>query len=181
MTAELYNKENKKVGLVDLSERVFGVRWNSDLVHQAMVAQQNNSRRVSAHSKGRSEVSGGGIKPWRQKGTGRARHGSSRSPLWRHGGVTHGPKIERNFTVGLNKKMKQLAMFAVLSRRLRENEIKFVDSLEGIDPKTKALATVLKVLLKSNRTDALILPAKSGNIYQTSRNLKGIKLWTLRP
>jgi large subunit ribosomal protein L4 len=175
MTAELYDKGNKKVGSVDLPDRIFGVRWNSDLVHQAMLAQQSNARRPSAHVKGRSEVSGGGIKPWRQKGTGRSRHGSIRSPLWRHGGVTHGPNAERDYTVKLNKKMRQLALFAVLSRRFKDNEIKFIDSLEDIDPKTKALAAVLKVLLKDNRMNALILPAKGGKIYQISRNIKGVK------
>ncbi len=175
MKAELYDKGNNKVGTVDVPDRIFGVRWNADLVHQAMLAQQSNARLLSAHVKGRSEVSGGGIKPWRQKGTGRARHGSIRSPLWRHGGVTHGPNKDRDFSVKLNKKMRQTAMFAVLSHRLKDNEIKFIDSLEDIDPKTKALAAVLKVVLKDGRMNALLVPAKGGKIYQISRNIKGVK------
>ncbi len=174
MTAELYTKENKKIGTVDLPERIFGVRWNSDLVHQAMLAQQNNARRPSAHAKSRSEVSGGGIKPWRQKGTGRSRHGSIRSPLWRHGGVTHGPNADRNPTSKLNKKMRQLAIFAVLSRRFKDNEIKFVDSLEGIEAKTKVLAAILKTL-SGSRMGSLILPVSNPNIYRASRNIKGVK------
>ena len=122
---------------------------------------------------------GGGIKPWRQKGTGRSRHGSIRSPLWKGGGVTHGPNAARDYSVKLNKKMRQVATFAVLSRRLRDNEIKFIDSLDGIDPKTKALAAVLKIILKDGRMNTLILPAKGGKIFQISRNLKGVK--TLDP
>ena len=176
MKADLYNNKNEKVGTVDLPERIFGARWNADLVHQALLAQLANSRRPSAHVKNRAEVSGGGKKPWRQKGTGRARHGSIRSPLWRHGGVTHGPTPERVLTVKLNKKMRQQAIFAVLSRRLKDNEIKFIDSLDITEPKTKALAGALERILSSKRLNALIVTGgKAEKINRASRNLKEIK------
>ena len=95
MNADLYNLKNERAGTMELPERVFGVKWNPDLVHQALRVQLNGRRNQSAHAKGRSEVSGGGKKPWRQKGTGRARHGSIRSPIWKGGGVTHGPERKK--------------------------------------------------------------------------------------
>ncbi|MCL4405141.1 MAG: 50S ribosomal protein L4 [Patescibacteria group bacterium] len=176
MTVDLYDKANKKVGTLDLPEQIFGVKWNPDLVQQAVLAQQINARKPSAHAKGRGEVSGGGKKPYRQKGTGQARHGSIRSPLWRHGGVTHGPNAERASTVSLNKKMKKLALFTVLSQRLRDNEIKFVDSLEDVTPKTKAMAAVLETLLGKARVNALIVPTSNRKTYQIIRNIDGAKV-----
>jgi large subunit ribosomal protein L4 len=175
MTADLYNNKNEKVGTIGLPERIFARRWNADLVHQALLAQLANSRHPVAHVKGRSEVHGGGRKPWRQKGTGRARHGSIRSPLWRHGGVTHGPTAEREHAVKLNKKMRQSAVFTVLSRRLRDNSIKFIDSFKLLEPKTKNLAAVLEVLVGAERLSALIIPASGVGIYRASRNLKQVK------
>ena len=173
MKADLYNNKNEKVGTVELQDRIFGVRWNADLVHQALSAQVANSRKLSAHVKNREEVSGGGKKPWRQKGTGRSRHGSIRSPLWRHGGITHGPNPERDPSVKLNKKMRQLAIFAVLSRRLKDHEIKFVDSFGIEEAKTKALAGVLGTILSSKRLNATII-ANGDKISRASRNLKEI-------
>jgi large subunit ribosomal protein L4 len=175
LRADLYNNKNEKIGTVDLPERIFGVRWNADLVQQALSAQLANSRRHSAHVKNRAEVSGGGRKPWRQKGTGRARHGSIRSPLWRHGGVTHGPTAERIFKVKLNKKMRQKAVFAVLSRRLKDNEVKFVDSFNISEPKTKIFAGVLTNLLSSKRLNTAII-SKDGKISRAGRNLKEVKI-----
>ena len=104
MKTDIFNQQNNKVDIIDLPERIFGVKWNPDLVHQALMAQLANRRQPSAHVKDRSEVSGGGKKPWKQKGTGRARHGSNRSPIWKGGGVTHGPTKEKNFTKKINKK-----------------------------------------------------------------------------
>ncbi len=175
MKADLYNNKNEKVGTVDLPERVFGVRWNADLVHQALTTQLANSRGLSAHVKNRAEVSGGGKKPWRQKGTGRARHGSIRSPLWRKGGVTHGPNPERNLSVKLNKKMREKAIFAVLSRRLRDNEIKFVDAFGLTEPKTKIVAGILEKLLSSKRLNVAIV-ASGEKIPRASRNLNETKV-----
>ena len=120
LEAVVYSQEGKKSGSVTLPEAVFGEKWNADLVHQVVVAMQANARQPIAHTKDRSEVRGGGRKPWAQKGTGRARHGSSRSPIWRHGGVTHGPRNDRDFSQKINRKMKVKALYAVLSKKFRE-------------------------------------------------------------
>src|SRR5882724_1844322 len=111
MKTDLYNLKNEVVGSVELPEEVFGARWNGSLVEQALIAQQANKRRPWAHAKTRAEVRGGGRKPWKQKGTGRARHGSTRSPLWVGGGKAHGPSKDRNYAQKINKKMKRLALF----------------------------------------------------------------------
>lgn len=177
MNVDLYNLNNERAGTVELPERVFGVKWNPDLVHQALRVQLNNRRNQSAHTKGRSEVSGGGKKPWRQKGTGRARHGSIRSPLWKGGGVTHGPTKDRDYSLKINKKMKQLAIFSVLARRLKDGEIKIVDSLVITEPKTKILNDSLKGFIPEKKVilNALIVPAEGDkNIYKATRNLAKI-------
>ncbi|MCK4554466.1 50S ribosomal protein L4, partial [Candidatus Parcubacteria bacterium] len=115
ISVKIYNQKAEAVGDIKLSDKVFGVKANEPLVHQAMVAQMSNERQVLAHTKDRSEVRGGGRKPWKQKGTGRARAGSIRSPIWKGGGVTFGPRKDRNFSKNINKKMKQNAMLMVLS------------------------------------------------------------------
>jgi len=155
MEAKIYNKEGKESGSVTLPEAVFGVQWNADLVHQVAVSMMSNSRQGSAHTKDRSEVSGDGKKPWRQKGTGRARHGSRRSPIWRTGGVTHGPTNERNFDKKVNKKMKAKALYTVLSKKLQGGEILFVDSLVPKEIKTKDAQTTLINLAKVEGFDRL--------------------------
>jgi len=175
MTTDVYNNQAKKVGTVDLPDRIFGRSWNPDLVHQAVRAQTANKRANFAHAKGRSEKRGGGKKPWRQKGTGRARHGSIRSPIWRGGGVTHGPSKERIFTLRLNKKMRQGAMFSILSRKLKDGEIKVVDSLGLSDTKTKSLSEVLKNFREGKKTFLVIADKDNKNVYQASRNLKDVK------
>ena len=136
MTETLYNQEGKEVGKIDLPEKTFGVRWNADLVHQVVTAQQANARTPIAHAKGRGEVAGGGKKPWKQKGTGRARHGSIRSPLWRHGGKAHGPTKEKVYTQKINQKMRQKALSTVLSKKLSDGELIFVDKLTLPEIKT---------------------------------------------
>src|SRR5271166_6555953 len=103
MNADVYNWNNEKVGTMELPASVFGAKWNAMLVKQVLEAQAANRREPWAHTKTRGEVRGGGKKPWRQKGTGRARHGSTRSPIWRHGGITHGPRAERDFSVKINR------------------------------------------------------------------------------
>src|ERR1700738_4540941 len=107
--ASVYNIENEKIGTFELPAGMFNAPWRAALVHQVLLAQAANLRRPWAHAKGRGEVSGGGKKPWRQKGTGRSRHGSTRSPIWRHGGKAHGPSKERDYSQKVNKKMKQQA------------------------------------------------------------------------
>ena len=155
-----------------MPDRIFAVKWNPDLVSQALNAQLANARESLAHAKGRGEVSGGGKKPWRQKGTGRARHGSIRSPIWRGGGVAHGPSKDKIFAVKINKKMKQAAIFSVLSKKLSEGELKVVESLAVSEPKTKLAAKMIGVFSKS----ALVIPSSENkNIYRASANIPKIK------
>ena len=156
MEAVIYNQKGEKAGKVTLPESVFGLPWNGDLVHQVMTSMQSNKRAGTAHTKDRSEVSGGGRKPWRQKGTGRARHGSIRSPIWRGGGVTHGPTKEKNYNKKINKKMKTKALFTVLSEKQRSGEILFIDKIEFSDAKTKKAREVLVSLSKISGFERLV-------------------------
>ncbi len=133
----IYNQEGNKEGMVSLPEQLFALPSNDSLVHQVVVSQQSNQRRGTAHTKFRSEVRGGGKKPYRQKGTGRARHGSIRSPLWVGGGVTFGPRNEKSYAKKVNKKMQNLALFTVLSQKVRDNGIAFVDTFSFAKPKTQ--------------------------------------------
>ncbi|MEK7574382.1 MAG: 50S ribosomal protein L4 [Patescibacteria group bacterium] len=171
MKVDLFNQNNEKTGTIDLPDAVFGVKWNPDLIHQALTVQMANRRKVLADTKDRSEVRGGGKKPWRQKGTGRARHGSIRSPLWRGGGITFGPLKERIFSRKINKKMKQLAIFGIISKKLSEQEVKIIDTLKLEDRKTKNLASLVKKFV-SPKESLLLIPAKENkNIYSAARNL----------
>lgn len=148
LEATVWNGKGEKAGSVSLPSELFGVAWNSDLVHQVVVGMQANARPTTAHTKFRGEVSGGGKKPWKQKGTGRARHGSTRSPIWRGGGVTHGPRAEKDYSVKINKKMRVAALTSVLSRKFRDGQVIFVDSLTFAEPKTKDAKTMLVALAK---------------------------------
>lgn len=179
MKTDLYNKKGKVIDKVDLPDRLFARSWNPDLVHQALRVQEANKRTPLAHAKGRGEVSGGGKKPWRQKGTGRARHGSTRSPIWSGGGVTHGPNKEKKFTLKISQKMRQAAIFAVLSQRLKEGEVKIVDSFSIDEPKTKLLTALLKDFLNEKSINALLILAAKNNVPLASQNLDGVK--TLDP
>ena len=140
--------KGKDAGTVELPSSIWGLPKNNDLVHQVVVAMQSNARTGLASVKGRGEVSGGGKKPWQQKGTGRARHGSSRSPIWRHGGITHGPNTDKNYDRKINRKMKAKALFTVLSEKLRAGKIIFVDSLAMNAIKTKDASSSLESLAK---------------------------------
>ncbi len=172
MKAELYDNSAKSVGSIDLPDRIFAAKWNPDLVKQALDAQLANSREPLAHAKGRGEVRGGGKKPWRQKGTGRARHGSIRSPIWRGGGVTHGPTNEKVFARKINKKMKQAAIFSALSKKLADGELKVVESLAIPEPKTKLAMKAIHAFGKS----ALVIPSSENkNIYRASSNIPKVK------
>ena len=144
LKVSVYNQKVEPVGEMKLSDKIFGVKTNAVLVHQAMVAQMGNERQVLAHTKGKGEVRGGGKKPWRQKGTGRARAGSSRSPIWRGGGVTFGPTKDRNFSKNINKKMRQKAMLMVLSDKVASGRLAVLDKLEAEEYKTKVFDKMLK-------------------------------------
>ncbi len=144
MKVEVYSNKGAKHGTAELSEEVFAYPWNADLVHQVIHSQMSNQRANTAHTKDRSEVSGGGKKPWAQKGTGRARHGSSRSPIWRHGGVTHGPRSDRNYKETIPRGMKARALYAILSQKVRDGKVLFIDSINLPEGKTKDAAETMK-------------------------------------
>lgn len=148
MEAKIYNQKGKETGSVTLPEGIFGLRRSDKLVHQVAVSMQSNMRAGTAHTKNRSEVSGSGKKPWQQKGTGRARHGSIRSPIWKGGGVTHGPRSDKDYSKKINKKMRAKALYAVLSAKFKSGNLFFVDSLSVSDAKTKVAKTVFMDLAK---------------------------------
>lgn len=186
MKVDTYSKDGKKAGTANLADEVFAYAWNGDLVHQVLSSQMANQRANTAHTKDRSEVAGGGKKPWQQKGTGRARHGSSRSPIWRHGGVTHGPRTDRNYKEVIPRGMKNRALYALLSAKLREGKVLFVDSLDLDTAKTadaygvmKSLSTVegFKTLNWAKANNAVIFtPNKTRTTHLAFRNLPNVRL-----
>lgn len=148
MKTDIYNAQGKKAGSVELPENIFGVAWNNALMHQVVTSMQDNARTNVAHTKGRGDVRGGGKKPWNQKGTGRARHGSIRSPIWRGGGVTHGPSNLKVFARTIPQKMRAKALFMALTRKLQDGEVLFVDTF-GLDkPSTASAKKALVALAK---------------------------------
>ena len=172
MKAPIYNKEQKEVGSIELPDLIFAKNWNADLVHQVITSLQSSRRAVLAHTKDRGEVRGGGKKPWRQKGTGRARHGSSRSPIWTGGGATFGPTSEKNFTKKVNKKMKQKALFTILSKKLKDGEIYIIDAFGVTEPKTKEVAKALP--MRDGKRPGTLIIAKEGeeNVIRSGRNIE---------
>ena len=166
--APVFSMEGKKVSSIALPEAIFGVPWRSDLVHQVTTAMQANVRQNRAHTKDRSEVSGGGKKPWKQKGTGQARHGSSRSPIWRHGGITFGPRSERDYSEKINRKMRVGALLSVLSRKAKDGELILVDKLSFAAPKTAAAKTFLTALAKGAGAEALGTKKKNAALLALS-------------
>ncbi|MEN9649221.1 MAG: hypothetical protein RL094_188 [Candidatus Parcubacteria bacterium] len=146
LEAQVVTQEGKSAGTVNLPESVFGLPWNADLVHQVVTSMRTDAREPIAHTKTRGEVRGGGKKPWKQKGTGRARHGSTRSPIWVGGGVAHGPRNDKNFDRKVNKKMKAKALFTILSRKHRDGEVLFVKTLSLEAPKAKEAREVFTKL-----------------------------------
>lgn len=157
---KIYSMQGKEVGTITLPESIFGMPWRNDLVHQVTTAMQANARQNRANTKDRSEVSGGGKKPWKQKGTGQARHSSSRSPIWRHGGVTFGPRSERNYSEKINRKMRVSALISVLSRKAKDGEIILVDEFSFSTPKT-ALAKNMLSAFATNTAPSLITKKKN--------------------
>lgn len=172
MQTKIYNLKGEVVGDMELSDRIFAREWNADLVHQILLAQAANRRLPWAHAKNRGDVSGGGIKPWKQKHTGRARHGSIRSPLWKGGGVTHGPRKDRDYSQKVNKKMLRAAIHAVLSKKLADGQLKVVDSMELEAPKTKLMYQAIK-----NSLPALMVAETRHNkfVSRASRNIPKVK------
>ena len=190
MDSKIYNQDGKEVGKVTLPDSVFALPKNMDLLHQVLVSMQSNARTNVAHAKDRSEVRGGGKKPWKQKGTGRARHGSRRSPIWVGGGVTHGPTKDRNYTKKINKKMKAKALYTALSGKLADNEIIFVDNLDFSEPKTAKAKEILKALsgvsgyetlwTKKNNTALITTLKKDENVYKSFGNFGNVAIEEVR-
>lgn len=168
MKTDIYNTQGKKVSSVELPENVFGVAWNNALMYQVVRSMQFNARTPVAHTKGRGDVRGGGKKPWQQKGTGRARHGSIRSPIWKGGGVTHGPSNEKVFTREIPKKMRAKALYMALSRKFKNGELILVDSLGMKEPKTKSAKETLVALSKVSGFEKLASKKKNAALVAFS-------------
>ena len=168
----LYDIKGQNIGDITLSETVFGQPVNAAVMHEVVVAHLANCRQGTQSAKTRAEVSGGGKKPWRQKGTGRARQGSTRSPQWRHGGVVFAPK-PRDYTIRVNKKVKRLAMKSALSSKVEENEIIVFDALNIEAPKTKEMVKVLKAVDVNKAL--IVLADKDEAVERASANIEGVK------
>ena len=175
--AQVYNQEGRKTSKLELADSVFGIEPNADAMHLAVVSYLANQRQGTQSTLTRSEVSGGGAKPWRQKGTGRARQGSTRSPQWTHGGIALGPK-PRKYKVELNKKVKRLAMKSALSSKVAGEEMMVVNKIELDGIKTKAIVEMLAKLKSAKK--ALIVTAEADEtIYKSARNIEGVKVATV--
>jgi large subunit ribosomal protein L4 len=181
--AQVYTMAGEKGNMVALPAALFSAQWKPDLVHQVSTALAANKRQNRAHTKDRSEVSGGGKKPWKQKGTGQARHGSSRSPIWRHGGITFGPRKERDYSEKINRKMRVAALVSALSQKARDGEVIFVDSLAFSAPKTSAALGAINALAKAanpelatKRKNAALfaLPSYDANAVKSFRNIGSV-------
>ncbi len=170
LSLPIYNLQGQEVGSFDLDATVFGVTPNQTLLHQAIVRSLANRRATTAHTKDRSEVAGGGRKPWRQKGTGNARAGSIRSPLWRGGGITFGPRSDRNYTLRMPQKMRQAALKAALSLKVGENNLIIVDSLESLDGKTKTWVTTATQLPQKTGKTLVVSALKNDLVDRSIRN-----------
>ena len=177
MKAAVYNQEGKEVGQIELPKEIFEVALQQDALHQVVVFQMANRRQTLAHTKDRREVSGGGKKPWRQKGTGRARAGSIRSPLWRGGGITFGPRKDKVFLQKINKKLRRKALFMALSEKAKRNQIIVLDELNAGSAKAKNLAQTFKLLpfQKKAAKTMLVLPAMERNIIRSANNLPNVR------
>ena len=170
---DVYNMQGKKVSDVELNEAVFGIEPNENIVHSVLVNYLANQRQGTQSTKTRAEVRGGGRKPWRQKGTGRARQGSIRAPQWIKGGIALGPK-PRSYSYRINKKEKQLAIKSLLSAKVLDNELTVVDKLEVKEPKTSVMVKALTSLKAEGKT-LIILAERNENVLLSSRNIEGVK------
>ena len=168
---KLYDFQGKETGEEILDGALFGVAPDPELIYEMVTAQRKNSRDVLAHTKGRAEVRGGGKKPWKQKGTGRARHGSIRSPLRIGGGITFGPTKERNFSVKVNKKVKQKALAMILSDKVANNKLILLESYNLPEAKTKVLQTAFSNLPNKNKSTLVVTKNAQENIVRASQNL----------
>lgn len=190
METILYTQKGVEAKKISVPENIFGLPWNADLVHQVATSMQSSQRSPVAHTKNRGEVSGGGKKPWQQKGTGRARHGSIRSPLWVGGGVTHGPRNDKNFDRKVNKKMKAKALYTLLSAKFKDGKVLFIQDMEMRTAKTKdareSLVSMSKIegfrdLISKKKNSALIALADKNTYAEKSlRNFNNVKVDEIR-
>jgi large subunit ribosomal protein L4 len=171
MQVKLYQQTGEEIGTTELPSAFFEVPMNADLVHQVVQAQIANARHPIAHTKGRAEVRGGGRKPWRQKGTGRARHASIRSPIWKGGGVAFGPTKERNFSRRINKKMVRMALAMVFSSKAKDGELFLLDHLAFSEPKTKLGVAMLQKFITPRSSVVVITPQKDRRVERVLRNI----------
>ena len=186
MKAQVFKQDGGKGSEITLSDALFGQKWNPDLVHEVVVAMQSNARAGTADTKDRGEVRGGGKKPWKQKGTGRARHGSRRSPIWTGGGVAHGPIAEKDYSKKINKKVRAKALAVTLSKKFADGEMVFVDSLTIATPKSADAKGVIKSLsdasgekslvTKRKNTAVIVLPARDIAIEKSFRNFGNLEV-----
>ena len=174
---DVYDITGKKVNSVELNENVFGIEPNENIVHAVLVNYLANQRQGTQSTKTRAEVSGGGRKPWKQKGTGRARQGSIRAPQWIKGGIALGPK-PRSYKYTVNKKERRLAIKSILSSKVLEKELTVVDKLELNEIKTKTMVKALADLKVEGKT-LIVLPENNKNVLMSARNIEGVKTITL--
>ena len=170
---DVYDMKGKKVSDVELADSIFGIEPNKEIVHSVLVNYLANQRQGTQSTKTRAEVSGGGKKPWRQKGTGRARQGSIRAPQWIKGGIALGPK-PRSYRYAVNKKERRLAIKSILSSKVLEKELTVLDKLELKEIKTKTMVKVLADLKVEGKT-LIVLPEKNDNVFMSARNIEGVK------
>lgn len=175
MLVDVYSKEGQVVGQIEVRDDIFAVEPHEHAMHLAVVAYLANQRQGTHKTKVRSEVRGGGKKPWRQKGRGTARAGSIRSPLWVHGGTIHGPK-PRDYSMKINKKLKALARKSALSLRLNEGNILIVEDFQMEKPKTKEFYEVLKNLKINGEKTLVLLPENTDTLYLSARNIEGVSV-----
>ncbi len=176
MLADVYTKDGKQTGQIELKDDIFAAKPNEHAMYQAVVTYLANKRQGNAKTKLRSEVSGGGKKPWRQKGRGTARAGSSRSPLWVGGGTIHGPKPHK-FSLKLSKKVKKLAKISALSVRFEEKNLVIVEDFTFDEIKTKQMEEVIRNLKIEKEKLLILLPEKNDNIYLSSRNIPNVSVF----
>lgn len=171
MKVAVYTKEGKEAGEITLSKEIFEVPFNADLVHQVMISQTANKRQVGAHTQTRGEVRGGGRKPWRQKGTGRARHGSTRSPIWKGGGVSGGPRNDKNYSKDVPVKMRRKALSMVLSQKAKNHLLIVMDAFDGEKTKTKQMAATIKSLPIKTNSRLVVSQNADKKIFLAARNI----------
>ncbi len=177
MKLEVFNIENKKVSEMEIDDTLLKTEVKDDLIHDALLAMENNSHIGSSNTLTRAEVRGGGKKPWKQKGTGRARHGSTRSPIWKGGGVTFGPRPLK-VRLSVNKAGKKAAFKAVFAGKIRDNEFKIVDELGVSEIKTKNVVSILKGLELKGKKILVVLDKKEGGFIKAARNVENLKIAT---